>query len=162
MSTSNISRNRKRNPIVSVYLTSNPSIIFSIVVPKSKDWIEFLQKCSEKLHFNVEKVINVQIIDEENDEETEEYEHAISQDMTQNMKHLKHTQVIAIEAVEEFPVSSDEGKLFQKLFSILKVMELSRCKQTSFFCCQKFLSSEKLFPVVRKKEVLVLVLLRFF
>jgi len=100
MISSNNSRIRKRIPIVNVYLTTNPDLSFSLSVPKSKDWVDFLQKSSEKLHFNVEKVLNVHLFIEEGP--------AISQDMTSNMKHIKHCQTIAIDAVEEFPASSSE------------------------------------------------------
>jgi len=55
----NIKRAREQNPIVSVFLQSNPQRIYSITVPTSKLWNDFV--CKIKNKFNLDSNVNMDI-----------------------------------------------------------------------------------------------------
>mmetsp|Transcript_14761 Transcript_14761/g.18131 ORF Transcript_14761/g.18131 Transcript_14761/m.18131 type:complete len:95 (-) Transcript_14761:287-571(-) len=64
----NIKRAREQNPIVSVYVQSNPQRIYSITVPTSKLWNDFVFKIKSK--FNLDSNVDMDIYLCNNDNES--------------------------------------------------------------------------------------------
>jgi len=110
MYSDDISRSRKRNPIVKVSLEQDENRVLSIAVPKSKSWVEFLEKCSLRFEFDIRNIANIYEIADENDRPL---------NFGDNMKKVKHGtafQIVLGEPVEssseeEVEVESDSAEL---------------------------------------------------
>jgi len=99
MFSSTRSVNRNRTPVVKVHLESNPKTKFSVTVPDSKDWAEFLNKCASKLNFDVRRVFNV----------SQALKDGSTSDLSEldNMQKIKHGSILCLKLSDEN--SSDES-----------------------------------------------------
>jgi len=102
---SDTSRVRKRTPVVKVSLESDPDRVLSMTVPKSKSWVEFLEKCAQKFEVDVRHITQiVELVDE--DECAREFG-----DTMKKVKHGTCFQIILAEAEtsseEEIEAESD-------------------------------------------------------
>lgn len=106
MSNSTISVIRKRIPVVKVYLEANPQTQYSFTVPASKDWMEFLEKCATKLSFKVTNVVEISLVKNPSDKE----EKRTNLDTEENMKKLKHGDVICVSCREGSDSESSDSE----------------------------------------------------
>lgn len=56
---SNIRRQRQQNPVMSVFLQNNPQRIYSITVPPSKEWCDFIPKIKKQFHLSSDTQITI-------------------------------------------------------------------------------------------------------
>jgi len=117
---------RRRMPVVKVFLESNPQTQYSFTVPESKDWMEFLQKCAVKLSFKVASVVEMSLI--ENNLDSEENIKLTNLETEENMKRMKHGNVIRItcRAVSDSESSDYEKEKITKLSSDEEMREIKR------------------------------------
>lgn len=95
---SDISRTRKRNPVVKVCLESDPNRFLSLTVPKNKSWIDFLEKCAERFEFDLRDLAQIYELADEDDRVLE---------FGDNMKKVKHGTSFQI-LLAQPPSSSEE------------------------------------------------------
>lgn len=94
---------RARNPIVDIYLQSNPQRIYSIGVPSSKSWNDFINKIYRQFNINLDTPLSI-YLDTSTDDDIRlsivDTDHG-------NMNHIKHrTKFCVFEDVENLSSSS--------------------------------------------------------
>jgi len=95
---SDTSRVRKRTPVVKVSLESDPDRVLSMTVPKSKSWVEFLEKCAQKFEVDVRHIAQImELVDEDE----------CAHDFGDTMKKVKHGTCFQI-VLAEAETSSEE------------------------------------------------------